>query len=572
MKRIVAIAMAVIMIVATSMTALADSVKVALLKLSCEQTFTVSETDQTASIDLEFTYETADGQKTTVDAPHKYITLESSNDAIVLENVVLKEVNESSDYGTKFDGEGEIQVCTNPWPAKIEADGANFEKGKFLLETSVEDTREKEFKNIILTATYKIPANTAKGEYTITATADATDYTEADYADVTADYTLVVAEKVVEPECDHDWEIVSATPAEGTAENVETKKGNIVTKCIKCNEEVTEEVNFEYDYYFGWISAEYASQFNLLFSIRNDDTVLNMKGEYEDMFMYTSHLVSSTNEYTYTYMNILDELVRDTTQGSKNRAAKTFPYGLKSLQLTEAVSAVPFIKVNGIWYSGDTAKYSMRDYADEVLVKDGISDDEKTLVVNMLTYGSKMQTFKGYNIENLADANLEEYSSYITTTIPEISSGLVENPLDKEVYLGKFTLDMADRISVIYQLNADGYSGNNKTDLVVKANWQDANGLDMSAEYTSDDFAPTSREYRYTFTFAELNSYDLRKEVTFIAYDEQTDVSGSFIASVEQILAYGIAKNSYSQVELDVYYAMLNYSDASYKHFITNRQ
>ncbi len=201
MKKIVAIVMSVIVIILSSMTALADSVKVALLALSCDQSFTESEVDQTAKIDLEFTYETEDGTATSVDAPHKYITLESSSDAIVLNEVVVKSVNGN---GTEYyDKDTDIvdDVDTNPWPAYIDSDGKDISGGKFLVETYVDETRKTDFESVVLTATYTIPAGT-KGEYTITATADATDYTEADYADVTADYTLVVAEKVVEPELD----------------------------------------------------------------------------------------------------------------------------------------------------------------------------------------------------------------------------------------------------------------------------------------------------------------------------------------------------------------------------------
>lgn len=300
--------------------------------------------------------------------------------------------------------------------------------------------------------------------------------------------------------------------------------------------------------------------------------MLNLKGSYDDAFMYTSHIISTSGRQRITFQNIAD--ARDTVQSPKNIECKTFSYGVKSLQFTEEVTAIPFVCVDGVWYSGDTSKYSIRKYANERLPMGDCNAAEKKLIVDMLTYGSKMQQFKGYNTDNLADADLDEYASYITTTDPVINAQITENPLASEVYIGKYNLDMADKICAVMQFNADGYSGENKTDLVVKASWSNANGVAQTAEFTSKDFGvvygkdgTTIRDYRYTFNFDKLSSYDLRQEVTFNIYDGETDVSDSYVASVEALITYGMENSVFGESEIAVYKAMMNYSDSSRAFF-----
>lgn len=432
------------------------------------------------------------------------------------------------------------------------------------------DSNIAPFDSVVVLVTVALADTATETEYDVTAklvSASSNVEDEFEIADATGKI-IVKAEEPVEPPHVHtEGEIVCATPAEGTSAYVQTKAGSITFKCATCGEEFDVDVKWEYDYYFGMLQAEYASQINLLFSIENDNWVLNMKGTPERAFMYTSHFVTASESYVYKYIDVNDPSVRDTVQGASNWPAKTFTYPVTSLQLTEKVTAIPFVKVDGVWYSGDLATKSVRDYADEILAKTNITEKEKKLVVNMLTYGSKMQQFKDYNLDNLADANLGEYASLVDTSKPSVEEGLVLNPLDKEVYMSYFQLDMADKISVLYQFDSQYYSGANKSDLVVKADWIDANGLEMEATYTSADYA-WLKDNTYKFTFDKLNSYDLRQVVTFVIYDGDTDVSGVFSASVEQLYAYGLAAGNYNSEEVAVYDAMLNYCDASYAHFI----
>lgn len=405
MKRTVAIAMSVIMIVATSITALADSVKVALLELICDQSFTESEVDQTAKIDLKFTY-TADGQATTVDAPHKYITLKSSNNAIVLNEVVLKSVNGN---GTEFyDKDSDIvdDVDTNPWPAYIDSDGKDISGGKFLVETYVDETRKTDFESIVLTATYTIPANTAKGEYTITATADATDYTEADYADVTADYTLVIAEKVVEPECEHtdlDKEVLNVTATEFIYDCV----------CKSCGETFEKKVPINPNEIAGnkvTRTIKPGNDISIWFMYKKEQN----EG-YTDLCLVTEKEVYEVGANEPNEEKQVD-YIDDYSDGvnSSGVLCDSFVYDkLAAYEMANVVSA----KLYGLSAAGEmqllkSTTYSIKQFIDGRLEKDDatVVPDLKKTFVDILNYGAASQLLSDImmNTDDLVNADLTE--------------------------------------------------------------------------------------------------------------------------------------------------------------------
>ena len=140
---------------------------------------------------------------------------------------------------------------------------------------------------------------------------------------------------------------------------------------------------------------------------------------------------------------------------------------------------------------------------------------------------------------------------------------------------------MASRIQSLMYFRSDRYSGANKSDYKVVATWENANGVSKSVEYVAEGKAVDGQgEYtneleangniranRYTFAFDGLNSYDLRQPVTYQIYDGENEVSMGYTASLEALIAGGIAQGAYGATELAVYNAMLNYSDASRAFF-----
>lgn len=382
--------------------------------------------------------------------------------------------------------------------------------------------------------------------------------------------------------CEHDWVVVSATPAEGTgtsaSDQVTTKTGSVELTCSKCGETVIKDVQ-----YYGRTKAMnanalYESAISLEFNARKDR--MEEKGTYTQAFMRFEHILPDASE-KITYQSY-DEGY-DTTKTAQNRACRTWAYAVKAMQLTEEITTNVFVEIDGVWYSGESLSFSVRSYADQILPS--VTTEEKTLVVNMLRYGARMQTFKGYNTENLADANLAaEFASLITETAPTIEGTYSTNTEignDCLQILSGYSLFMDSRTEVRLRVRSDRYTAEPaKNDFVIEANWTSAKGTQMTEKYYNEAIvgkgdntytqdSQSSNAGRWEFYFAGCPAYDFRQVITFKIYDpeDQIDVSNQFSASFEQLISAGITKGTFVGNELAMYQAMMNYSDAARAYF-----
>ena len=440
----------------------------------------------------------------------------------------------------------------------------------------------------VVTLNVAVPANAEAGTVLGVTVSDATaaDYAEDYVAVATANGSVTVKAATPDvPECEHEWEFVTATPAEGTsagsgiANQTTTKVGSISLKCSLCEEEVTKEVQYYGRAKCFTAAALYESAIILEFAGRADR--LAEAGEYTNGFVRFEHILPSGTPYE-TCASIMDAKT-----GTRNgRESKIFEYPVASYQLSETVNTTAFIEVDGVWYSGETFGYSIRSYADEVLPYDTVSDTERALIVNMLRYGSRMQTFKGYNIEALADADLPaEYAAMIIETDPTIEGTYSRDESignDCLQVLTSYTLFMDSRTEVRIRVRSDRYTAEPaKSDFVIEANWTSSrNATAMTEKYYNEAIASegdnvytqdsqSSNAGRWEFYFAGCPAYDFRQVVTFSIYDpeDQIDVSNKFSASFEQLIAAGIAADTYGETEVAMYKAMMNYSDAAKAHF-----
>ena len=386
--------------------------------------------------------------------------------------------------------------------------------------------------------------------------------------------------------CAHEWKYVSATPAEGTssgaglANQTTTKVGSIELKCSLCEETTTKEVQYYGRAKCFTAAALYESAIILEFAGRKDR--LAEAGEYTNGFVRFEHILPSGTSLD-TGVSIIDAA----SGTRKSRDCKVFEYAMKPYQLTETINTTAFVEVNGVWYSGETFGYSVRSYADEVLPYDTVDDIERTLIVNMLRYGSRMQTFKGYNIENLADADLPaQYAAMITETDPVITGTYSKDDSignDCLQILTSYTLFMDSRTEARLRVRSDRFTADPaKDDFVIEANWTSSRkGAQLSESYYNQATAAEGQNVytqdsqsanagRWEFYFAGCAAYDFRQEITFKLYDPadpDTDLGNKFTASFEQLIAAGIATNTYGATELAMYKAMMNYSDAARAHF-----
>lgn len=410
-----------------------------------------------------------------------------------------------------------------------------------------------------------IPTGATAGTvYTLTPTVQAGKYdddTKLMDVEVTPGKVTVTTATV----CEHDWKFVSAVPATADA------NGSITFKCTKCEETKVETVLYYNNYRSAFTSAAYDSEICLQFAARKDR--LAEQGDYSDAYMLFSRDAASGSVVSAT--NIAK--TTDTLNGSNKRPCKTWSYPVRSIELTDVVTTNLFVCVNGVWYNGAQSSYSVETYALSALTS--VTESEQKLIANMLTYGAKMQIYKGYKTDSLADANLGSYASLVTTTTPEMNNTTVDNHLSTDVYINKYGFAMDARTVANFFFRSDRYSGENKSDYKVVVSWTDKDGAAKSISYYPESntnaeytYGPemqngVPRENRYTFTFDSLKSFDYRRNFTIEIYDGETEVSHGYTTNFESLIANGISKGGYGQLEIDAYYAMMNYGDASVNHF-----
>ena len=499
---------------------------------------------------------TSDGAEVSETAESATVTLNISSPNAAMN---IAAIAATTDFGTLTAVEVEGTNC------KID-ETKDLAKGRFYVD-AIDNVAG--FNTAAVKLTFTKAENVAVGNYPVTITYFAKESAATWNEDivnlvVTGDINITVTSGHT-----HTWEVVEATPATASS------TGSLTRTCSECGQSETVGVSYYARYISNSINASYASAITLEFNSRDDR--LTEQGAYSNAFIRFEHNVNGAIAPKITYQSF-DDSYPTTKSG---RACTTWAYKLKSTQLTETITSNVFVEVNGVWYNGDVRGDSVRSYADGIIA--GVAESEQKLIVNMLRYGSKMQQFKGYNTANLADANLGAYEALITTTDPSIvDSSSKANDSTTGIYItSKYYLDMASRTEAVLYARSDKYTGANKDNFTIVASWTNAKGGALTRTYYNATYAAegslvyqnelnadnTLKENRYYFSFAELNSYDLRQPVTFYIYDGETEVSQVYTTSIESLVAIGKADGVYGADEIAVYKAMLNYCDASRAHF-----
>lgn len=395
---------------------------------------------------------------------------------------------------------------------------------------------------------------------------------DCSHIDEDADNLCDACGEELETVCEHViGEVTSAQPATAT------EAGKIYGICSACGEECEADVEYYGNFKTAYAAAELAGETSLLLSARNDR--LAEKGTYDRAFIYFQHTLSSDGSNKITIKDIAD--TTDTTQGSNNRPCKTWKYGVKSLQYTEAVINNVFVYAGGQWYNGEQITYSLRSYIDERLATTSDSD-EKALYANLLAFGAEMQKIKGYNLENLAtDGLAQNILDLIVEGDATMTDAVVENKPNGNdaAYINKYGFDMADKIVAMLYFRTDRYTGENKDDYKIVASWTNARGAskeiiirkDGSAEAADMYYGPeyqngAIRENRFTFNFDLFASYDFRQQVTFSFYDGETLMS-EYTASYEALVKGSIDGGTFTGDWVTVSHRLLHYSDAAKAYF-----
>ena len=360
-------------------------------------------------------------------------------------------------------------------------------------------------------------------------------------------------EPVVEPECEHDWEVVTATPA------TETTDGSVTLDCTKCDEAdgTVETVHWHYEYRPRKFNLNMAARTELNYYVY--DANISDRGNPQDAFFKTSIAMDGDPVVDYTTWAEAEDVK---FEGVDSQRIAT---GIKSKFMTNPVTINAFVKDNGVWYSGNPVSLSVVDAATRLYAN--ITESERKLYADLLDYGGKAQIYFEYRLDNLAnsDANLGNYKSYVTTTNPTVEDNKINDKNLPSVRTARFNMDLADTVAVVFTLRLDEANPiPDISNVSASVSYTKLDGSVSTTNYT--EFEPTADASRYIFRFSEFNSRQWERNFTVKYQVSGVEEPSELTCSIEDLVAYLIT-TGISDEEIDMYYAMLKYGKSSQAHF-----
>ena len=212
-----------------------------------------------------------------------------------------------------------------------------------------------------------------------------------------------------------------------------------------------------------------------------------------------------------------------------------------------------------------TEVYSVKEYAMKQIAKNNIPANLKTLLVDMLNYGTAAQIYFGYNTDNLANADLtEDQQALASQEVAELTSH--KNAINAEgatVVLAGTALVLENAIETNYYLNLNGA---NAEDLVAKITYVDCLGNKVEEVVEGKDFVINGKYH--VVRFSGLGSREMRTVYSMTVFDKEGNVvSGTYEYSIESYAVSQLSKATEGSDLYNVLIAMMKYGLSAESYF-----
>ncbi len=237
--------------------------------------------------------------------------------------------------------------------------------------------------------------------------------------------------------------------------------------------------------------------------------------------------------------------------------------GLTAVEMTDRLDAVLYGRKNGQPYASSADSYSIADYAYSRLNRSNSPASLKSLCADLLRYGAKAQSYKGYRTESLADSAMtESHRAYLTDleTVSFPDHYMELGNLSKESFrwTGK-GLALDTRVALTFRTEKLDPELRDE-DWVLLIEYRDRDGQRVSYETEALD-AEKSGEL-YTFRFSQLTAAELRTVLHLtVCHKDGRALSKELIYSAD---TYGYNKTG---TLAEVCKALFAYSDSAKAYF-----
>ncbi len=216
---------------------------------------------------------------------------------------------------------------------------------------------------------------------------------------------------------------------------------------------------------------------------------------------------------------------------------------------------------DGIEYTGPIKTYSVKNYCYNTLRNYATEEyaEIRTLLVDLLNYGSLSQQFTAYNTEALVNADLtEEQKAWATSSNLNLESATnkeyakIDNP---QVEWKSVGLHLGDAVMVRYKMVADSFEG-------ITFRIQTEDGAKQWTMSSSDIVVKDNVTYLY---FSGLNADEMSKPLLITAYKGNEAVSNTLRYSIESY-AYSKQNDTTTAHLADLVKAMMKYGNSAYNY------
>lgn len=302
---------------------------------------------------------------------------------------------------------------------------------------------------------------------------------------------------------EHNYKILSVIPA--TIDSPEI----VEYKCTDCGEETVIQYNLNLsDFAIKTVSVSLASNITMNFKVPK-----NAVADFENIYM----------EFTRNGKTVK---ISDYRQQGEYIV---FAYkNISPQNMNDTVTAVLKATHSTVEYSSASLEYSVAKYIYTMLDKCFGDGNEKlrTLLVDLLNYGSQAQLYQYYNVDNLVNADLTDiqksWASSQSLDLSDFSDNAYETIENPMIEWKTTALQLNSSIAIRYKFTAQ--STENLTFKVIcgTSQW----------EYTSDEITDNG-DGTYSLLFDGINADKMSKGIYITVYNGSMPVSNTMRYSVE---------------------------------------
>ena len=233
-----------------------------------------------------------------------------------------------------------------------------------------------------------------------------------------------------------------------------------------------------------------------------------------------------------------------------SHVVRVLAYPCAAKELADNFTYALIAYVDGVWYCGKTGNYSFATYANSTLGKANVLDTEKTLVCDILNYGTEAQNYFEYNLSNPLNKVNTSFDAYIAQYGTSVDRATVSHQAISNtgsVYrIGAASASFESRAEMNIRINnADKSVFNGSTDdIVVIITYNDAETGETTIKVT-DFFVSGGQTYA---RFDKLRSFQVSDPINVKLYNAATYVEGSDANIAEAELTYSLETYAHNQI------------------------